>query len=145
MRRSAPMDTAPPPSARRGTKCVWGEDMAGTPGRSGGPRRRSARERDKGALHWTPGIMPASASLTKAGRRRLLADLDPVAKAAALGILAAFAIDDAAIPTVRSWAQSCSRLAVLETDATKAARGEIHKEARINVLLLRALNLEAQR
>lgn len=122
--------------------------MAGTAGRSGGANRLPIEQHElrgtlRPARHLTP-APPRPEVITVADRRRALRGLDPAARRIAAGLLARFGgWDEAALATLRTYALSCARVSALEHAAGADGRA-LHREIRINLNLLRALNLEAQ-
>lgn len=126
----------------------FGGVMAGVPGRSGGWNRLSADEhvirgtfrRDRHAAIDDRPAAPTSA----ADRRRTLQGLNPEARRMAAALVDTYeGWDAAALTTLRAYALSCERLAVLQAAAGEDTRA-LHREIRSNLALLRALNLEAR-
>ena len=122
--------------------------MAGVPGRSGGHNRKSVAEhiqagtfrRDRHGAS-TATTAPVSATET----RRTLEGLTPGARRLAVHLLEAFTGWDAsALVTLRAYVLSCERLEGLQTTSTTDSQ-DLAREVRINLGLLKALNLETVR
>jgi hypothetical protein len=120
--------------------------MAGKPGRSGGHNRLSGevhalRGTYRENLHGRP-LDAAPAPVSAADRRRVLAGLDPEPRRIATALLEQYeGWDAAALHTLRSYVLSCARLAPLQ-GAPGAATPALSRETRLNLQLLKALNLD---
>ena len=122
--------------------------MAGVPGRSGGANKKSVEEhilagtfrRDRHG----PSTAPA-APVSATDRRRTLQGLSPVARRLAVQLLEGFTGWDASsLTTLRAYVLSCERLEALQSTSTTDSN-DLAREVRMNLGLLRALNLEAGR
>jgi len=122
--------------------------VAGVRGRSGGANRLPIEQHElRGTLRPARHLAPAPLrpeAITVADRRRALRGLNPVARRIAAGLVSRYGgWDEAALATLRSYALSCARAQALEHAAGADSRA-LHREIRINLGLLKALNLEAQ-
>jgi hypothetical protein len=122
--------------------------MAGVPMRSGGHNRKSVEahvlsgtfRKDRHAAP-TVDTRPVSPAV----RRRTLQGLTPGARRLAGQLLEAFAgWDPSSLTTLRAYALSCERLEALQAAGNPDSHA-VAREVRINLGLLRALNLEVAR
>ena len=119
--------------------------MAGVRGRSGGANRLSFTEHQRRGTvqpvrvpHYRPDPPPAPA-LSDRLRRQALGGLSGEARKLAAQLLDTYpdGWDAAALQTLRLFAESSARLAALQEDPK-----ELHREIRINLKLLQALDLD---
>ena len=122
--------------------------MSGTRGHSGGHNKKSVEEhilngtfrRDRHGASTAP-----AAPVSETDRRRTLEGLSPVARRLAVQLLEAFTGWDAScLHTLRAYVLSCERLEALQSTSTTDSQ-DLAREVRVNLGLLRALNLEAGR
>ena len=134
-------------SFRQQTTLIGGQ-MAGVPGRSGGHNRKSAEEhilagtfrRDRHGASTAP-----AAPVSETDRRRTLQGLTPGARRLAAQLLEGFTgWDGSSLQTLRAYVLSCERLEALQSNSATDSQ-DLAREVRINLGLLRALNLEAGR
>ena len=115
--------------------------MAGRLGRSGGWNRLSPEDhalRGTRARHRHP---VAELAVSQADRRRAVAELDGTARRVVAQLLGSHdGWDAASLTTLRAYGLSCARMERLQT-ATEASP-TLAREVRINLSLLRELNLE---
>jgi hypothetical protein len=125
--------------------------MAGVAGRSGGANRVSVddhllRGTFRPDRHGDPrDAVPPHRPVASAGlRRKALRGLDGVARQVVSGLLGQFGDwDDAGIQTLRAYGVSCQRL-----ERLSIAGGDVravHRETRINLSLLKSLELEPRK
>lgn len=123
--------------------------MSGVAGRSGGANRLSIEEhRIRGTFradrHGQKKEVSA-APVSDGDRQQALGGLTGLARRIAASLIDMYdGWDSASLHTLRQYASSCGRLAVLQQLPDDDASA-LHRELRINIQLLRVLNLEAQR
>ena len=115
---------------------------------SGGHNRKSVEQhvrdgtyrRDRHAVFTTP-----AAPISAADRRRTLQGLPPGARRLAAELLEQFSgWDGSSLVTLRSYCVSCDRLEALQAVSTTDSH-DLAREVRVNISLLKALNLETNR
>ena len=127
--------------------------MAGVPGRSGGANKLSIEEHlargsyraDRHAERLRAALSGNRATIAPRDRRRALRGLNPEARRIATRLLDTFGDwDEAGLQTLRSYARSCERIEQIHSGGEVDMRA-LHRELRVNLHLLRALNLEQAR
>jgi hypothetical protein len=122
--------------------------MSGVPGRSGGHNRLSIEEHQlRGTVRPSRHLSSAAAALAPvvsvSDRRRVFAGLSVAARLQAVQLLDTFeGWDAASLATLRAYVLSSERAEALQAAGDIKA---LHRELRINVGLLKALNLESGR
>ena len=122
--------------------------MAGIPGRGGQNRLTVDEHRQRGTLrparHLTVIASQPAATATEGEKTAALKGLSAAARTLAHKVLAQYSGWDAAgLQTLRSYALSVERLRALESAG--GTTPALEREVKINLQLLRALNLEAAR